>query len=242
RHITLGSRDLVAVFASPSPGNEKLVSNTINRLYERGCEVIYDRDQQIHVSGHASIEELKMMISMVRPRYFIPVHGEYRHLVRHAQLASDMDIPQKNIFVLQNGDALSITPKKATSKQGAVQAGGILVDGMALGEMQGSLLRERRDLSEDGLVALSIMLDRNWRIVSPPVIESIGFIHMSDARELRDEIRAVVEDTVKQLRSQKSNDLQLLETRLRSRVRALLKRYSKTYPVILPLISAAENE
>jgi len=242
RHITLGSRDLVAVFASPIPGNEKLVSNTINRLYERGCEVIYDRDQQVHVSGHASIEELKMMISMVRPRYFVPVHGEYRHLVRHAQLASEMDIPQKNIFVLQNGDALTITPKKATSKQGAVQAGGILVDGMALGEMQGSLLRERRDLSEDGLVALSIMLDRNWRIVSPPVIESIGFIHMSDARELRDEIRAVVEDTVKQLRSQKSGDLQLLETRLRSRVRALLKRYSKTYPVILPLISAAENE
>jgi ribonuclease J len=239
RFVNLGPGDVVAVFASPIPGNEKLVSRTINRLFECGCEVIYDRDQEVHVSGHAAREELKMMLSIVRPKYFVPMHGEYRHLVRHARLAQEMDIPVKNTFVLQNGDLLSINGTKAQAKRGEITSGAILVDGMALGEMQDSLMRERQEISEEGLVVISIALDRDLRLIAPPLIDSVGFIHMSDAGGLAKDLQDAVLEIVDQLHEGNAQDIDKVSNKIKNRARSLLKRFSRTPPVIKLMITRA---
>jgi ribonuclease J len=244
RHISLGPKDVVAVFATPVPGNEKLVSRTINRLFACGCEVIYDKDKNVHVSGHASLEELKMMFSMVRPKYFVPLHGEYRHLVRHGQLAKEMGMSQRNIHVMQNGDMLRITEKSAQVKRNAVPAGGRLVDGMALGEMQGSLLKERRDLSEDGILTLSFALDGKWEVLGEPQIESVGFIHMKDATGLRNELGKAVKDAVGKGRSSKK-DLEQLKSLITNRVKDVLRRHGvkgRSYPVIVPMVNVLDEK
>jgi ribonuclease J len=240
RFVNLGQGDVVAVFASPIPGNEKMVSRTINRLFECGCEVVYDRDQEVHVSGHAAREELKMMLSIVRPKYFVPMHGEYRHLVRHAKLAQEMDIPAKNTFVLQNGDVLSMSNTKAQVKRGAVTSGAVLVDGMALGEMQNSLLRERQEISEEGLVVISVSLDRNFRLLALPVIESVGFLHMEDAEDLGKELRKAVEDCFSQPFEGKAENIQKAGQRIKSRARNILRKYSRTPPMIRPIITVVD--
>jgi len=241
RFVNLGQGDVVAVFATPIPGNEKFVSRTINRLFECGCEVVYDRDQEIHVSGHAAREELKMMLSMVRPRYFVPMHGEYRHLVRHAKLAQEMDVPAKNTFVMQNGDVLSLSDSKAQVKKGAVTSGAVLVDGMALGEMQNSLLRERQEISEEGLVVISVAIDRDHRLLAPPVIESVGFLHMEDAEQLRKELQKNVEESFRPDAEGKRENTDKIELRIRSRARNVLRRYSRTPPLVKPVITIVEN-
>jgi ribonuclease J len=245
RHITLGPKDVVAVFATPIPGNEKLVSRTINRLFACGCEVIYDKDKNVHVSGHASLEELKMMFSMVRPKYFVPLHGEYRHLVRHGQLAREMGLPQRNIFVMQNGDMLRLTEKSAQVKRNAVPAGGRLVDGMALGEMQGSLLKERRDLSEDGILTFSVVLDRKWEVLGEPQVESVGFIHMKDAIGLRNELGKTVIEAVGKWRASKEKDVEHLKSLITNRVKDTLRRHGvkgRSYPVIIPMVTILEED
>ncbi|HOI80689.1 MAG: ribonuclease J [Thermovirgaceae bacterium] len=241
RFINLGPGDLVAVFASPIPGNERLVSRTINRLFECGCEVVYDRDQEVHVSGHAAREELKMMLSIVRPQYFVPLHGEYRHLVRHAKLAQEMDIPQKNTFVLQNGDVLSLNSSKAQVRRGAVPSGGILVDGMALGEMQNSLLKERQEISEEGIVIISLALDSEFRPVARPLIESVGFLHMDDAEELRGDLVLEIERALEKLPGRTGRDEDKIAQKIRSRARNVLRRYSRTPPVIRVQVMVVER-
>ncbi|HOP51784.1 MAG TPA: ribonuclease J [Synergistales bacterium] len=241
RFINLGPGDLVAVFASPIPGNERLVSRTINRLFECGCEVVYDRDQEVHVSGHAAREELKMMLSIVRPQYFVPLHGEYRHLVRHAKLAQEMDIPQKNTFVLQNGDVLSLNSSKVQVRRGAVPSGGILVDGMALGEMQNSLLKERQEISEEGIVIISLALDSEFRPVARPLIESVGFLHMDDAEELRGDLVLEIERALEKLPGRTGRDEDKIAQKIRSRARNVLRRYSRTPPVIRVQVMVVER-
>jgi len=244
RHITLDSKDVVAVFASPIPGNEKLVSKTINQLFSCGCDVVYDKDQQVHVSGHASREELKMMLSLVKPKYFVPVHGEYRHLVRHANVAQEMGIPKRNIFLMQNGDLLRLNMHKASLKRFAAPAEGVLVDGMAIGEMQGSLLKERKDLSEEGLMVISIVLDSKGRLMTEPVIETMGFIHIKDAVVLREEILKVVRISLERARGKRQGDKDYLTSILKSRIRESLKKLgvaARSSPVIMPLISFVER-
>lgn len=241
RFVNLGPGDLVAVFASPIPGNERLVSRTINRLFECGCEVVYDRDQEVHVSGHAAREELKMMLSIVRPKYFVPLHGEYRHLVRHAKLAQEMDIPQKNTFVLQNGDVLSLDGNKAQVRRGVVPSGGILVDGMVLGEMQNSLLKERLEISEEGVVVVSLVLDDEYRLAARPLIESIGFLHMDDAEQLRGDLTLEIENTLEKHTVRTGENEQRIAQKVRSRVRNVLKKHIRALPVIKVLVTIVER-
>jgi ribonuclease J len=236
-HIHLSEKDLVVVSATPIPGNEKLVSNTINRLFACGCNDIYEREKKIHVSGHASQEEQKMMFSMVKPKFFVPVHGEYRHLMRHKQLAEEMGISPRNVFLLQNGDVLRLEADKAQVK-GKVQSGGILVDGRVLGELEGSVLRERRDLSEDGLLAISVTLDAKGRLSGSVTIESRGFVHADMAGDLyRDVEKAVVKAVESMSRNNAKVDKDALSERIRARVRDLIRRYTRNYPMVLPLIS-----
>jgi len=241
RFINVGQGDLVAVFATPIPGNEKLVSRTINRLFECGCEVVYDRDQEVHVSGHAAREELKMMLSIVRPRYFVPLHGEYRHLVRHARLAQDMDIPQKNTFILQNGDVLSFSESRARVSRGAVVSGGILVDGMALGEMQNSLLKERQEISEEGIIMISLAVDQDLNLLAEPIIESVGFLHMSDAEDLRKELVSAIQGVLAGLPGGGRSDSDKIAHKIRGRIRSVLKRYSRNPPVIKLFVNIIES-
>ena len=236
RQIRLGPKDLVVISATPIPGNEKLVSRTVNLLFACGAEVVYDRSQAIHVSGHASKEELKIILSLVRPKCFAPVHGEYRHQVRHAQLARELGIPAKQTFVLGNGEVLKLADGKGQIA-GKVPSGSVLVDGVVLGESEGSLLRERRELAEDGLIALSLTVDEQFRLVSPVSIESRGFLHCQDARDLYREMEGAVRKALEPLAGHPETDPETVPTLIRRRLREVLGRYSRTYPTLIPLVS-----
>ena len=236
RVISLSDKDVVALFATPIPGNEKLVSGTVNRLFSCGCDVVYEKEQGIHVSGHAARDELRVMLNMTRPKFFVPVHGEYRHLVRHAQLARETGVAARNAFVLQNGDVLQLDGEKATVKD-RVQAGGIMVDGLALGELQGSILKERRELSEEGLVLVSIVLSGAGELLAPPSFESRGFLHLDDAAKLKDDLVASVEKAVLSLGGKAAADIDLLETKVKGRIRETLRRFGRSKPMITPVIT-----
>lgn len=231
--VKLGSKDVVALFANPIPGNEKLVSNTINRLFELGCEVLYGREAGLHVSGHASREELKMLLSMVKPKYFVPVHGEYRMQIRHSQLAEEVGIPGKNIFIMNNGDILSIARNSAGVKS-KVQAGAVLVDGMALGEKEGSILKERQELSENGVLVVSITLDKKGLLVGEPCFESYGQIHFKDAEGMRQEFSEAVRRALKR---EPSEDDELLKKQISLRCKELLRKYMRSASAVIPLIA-----
>lgn len=240
RFLNLGTKDLVVVNATPIPGNEKLVSSTINRLFACGCEVIYEQDREVHVSGHAAREELKLMLSMVRPKYFVPVHGEFRHQVRHAQLAEEIGVPGKNVFVLQVGEVLRITPDKAQVRD-SVPSGAILVDGIALGEMEGSLLKERRELSEEGVLAVSLVVDRAFRVKAGPTVESQGCVHFRDARELYRQIEGAVLAAAEAAAKKKDRSPEDIAQGIRSRVRGVMKGYARSTPVVVPLVTILEE-
>jgi ribonuclease J len=218
RQIRLGARDLVVISASPIPGNEKLVSNTVNRLFACGCEVIYEKSSAIHVSGHASKEEQKILLSVVKPKYFMPVHGEYRHLVRHGQLAKEMGIPAKNVFIMQNGDALMIEHDGRAKLGERVQSGAILVDGMMLGEFEGSLLRERKELSESGLITISIVLNADYQLIAPVQTDSRGCIYGLDRDNMSPDVGLSVERAIDAVRSG-SADREALPAEIRRRIR-----------------------
>ena len=193
RMIKLGAKDLVIISATPIPGNEKLVSHTVNRLFACGCEVIYERDNKIHVSGHASRDELTIMLSIVKPRFFVPLHGEYRHLVRHAQLAREMGVSPKNVFILQNGDVLKFKSSSKAQMDERVPSGAVLIDGIALGGFEGSILRERRELSENGVVVVSLTVDSQYRLLGPVQLQTRGSVFSSeDGDTFRQLERAVV--------------------------------------------------
>ncbi len=236
RYLNLGPKDLVVVNATPIPGNEKLVSHTINRLFIRGCEVIYEADKDVHVSGHASREELKIVLSMVRPKYFVPIHGEYRMLVRHAQLAEEVGVAPRNAFVLQAGDVLALSAAGARQKD-TVPSGAVLVDGMALGEMEGSLLRERHELSEDGVLMISLVVDRRFRLVAPPLMESQGTVHLQDARELGQDVENAVNAAVAQVAQSRDRSPEALVQQVRNRVRSAIRNHVRNTPVIVPLVT-----
>ncbi|MDR1966948.1 MAG: ribonuclease J [Synergistaceae bacterium] len=236
KQIRLGERDLVVISATPIPGNEKLVSNTVNRLFVAGCDVIYEREHAVHVSGHASREEQKILLNLVKPKYFMPVHGEYRHLVRHSQLAAEMGIPSKNIFVMQNGDVLEFDQNGKGMVGAKVHSGAVLVDGMMLGEFEGSLLRERKELSESGILAVSVVLDEEYRMVDELQIDSRGSIYGFDREHMRPDVELAVERALESVRSG-AVDRASLPAEIRKKIRESIGRNYRAYPGIIPLIS-----
>lgn len=173
--IRASKGDTIIISAVPIPGNEKLVYNTINKLFSKGAEVIYEADNHLHVSGHASVEELKMMLNLTRPKFFVPIHGENRHLIHHAELAEDLNINTDNTYVLNNGDVLEITDEGA-SVVGKVPADKILVDGSGVGHLEADILKDRHELSKDGVIFVSVTFNKDLQVVSTPVIRSKGFI------------------------------------------------------------------
>ncbi|MDR1021451.1 MAG: ribonuclease J [Synergistaceae bacterium] len=241
RQVRLGAKDLVVISATPIPGNEKLVSNTVNRLFACGCDVIYERSQAIHVSGHASREEQKILLSLVKPRYFMPVHGEYRHLVRHGQLARDMGIPMKNVFILQNGDTLLFEGEGQVRTGGRVQSGAILVDGMMLGEFEGSLLRDRKELSESGVLTLSVVTDDELRLIAPVRIESKGSVFAMDRDNMTPDMEQAVTKALDAARAG-AVERHLLTAEIRKRVREVMSRNFRANPAIIPMVITVDAD
>lgn len=167
--------DTIILSAAPIPGNEKLVSNTVNKLFAKGAEVLYQSHQCLHVSGHASVEELKLMLNITKPKFFVPVHGEHRHLKHHKDLAETLNIESENIFILNNGDVLEIT-KEYAEIIGKVPAGKILVDNSGIGHLEEEILVDRQNLSKDGVIFVSAAFDRELNLMAPPLLNSKGFI------------------------------------------------------------------
>ena len=247
--ITLGEHDAVFLLASVIPGNEKLVNSTINRLFSIGCEVIYEQNRQIHVSGHASSEELKIMLNLTRPQYFVPIHGEYRHLARHSQLAQEVGIPARNISIMSNGDVLTFTRPTGTSPKGSapklkgkVQSGAVLVDGHAVSGIKSDAMKERRELAEDGVLVVAAAIDNRGNLLAPVAIETQGVFISDDREKVFDEVRAVTERGIRECSMKRTFNTGDMSKVIRSRVRDVLRRRNSSYAVVIPVISVAGSD
>lgn len=236
RKIELQDDDLVILSATPIPGNEKTVFNVINKLSEAGAKVVYESLAEVHVSGHARQEELKLIHTLVKPKYFIPAHGEYRHLKSHAMLAKDLGMAEENIFIMENGQTLDLSKNKA--KFGApVTSGYLLVDGLGVGDVGNIVLRDRKHLSEDGLIVVVVTIKKdNGKIVAGPDIISRGFVYVRESEDLMDEAKKVVEDALRDCEKRQITDWSKLKTETRNALRSFLFHKIKRNPMILPII------
>jgi ribonuclease J len=236
KQISIKKGDMVVISSTPIPGNEKQVSGIINALLMQGANVIYESLYDVHVSGHACSEELKLMLGLVRPQFFMPVHGEYRHLKKHAQIANDLGIDQKNIFIMSNGQILELTDKTAKLK-GKVTSGRIFVDGFGVGDVGNIVLRDRKHLSEDGLFVVVLTIDPEYgRIVSGPDIISRGFIYVKESDVLMDGAKSVVKDVVDSIHIDLIKDWGYTKNAIKSALDAYLYEKTKRKPMILPII------
>ena len=242
KRIKVTADDLVIISALPIPGNEKLVTNTINNLFKQGAKVIYEAVSGVHVSGHASQEELKLIINLVKPKYFIPVHGEYRHLVQHAQIAADLGIPRENIYILNIGDILEITAEKARVA-GKVTAGNVLVDGLGVGDVGNIVLRERKQLAQDGIFIIVFTIDfEKFTLVTRPEIVSRGFVYMKESEELITESREKVSSIIDDYLQKCERDLNNLKNQIKEQISKYLYEKTKRRPMILPVICTIQEE
>lgn len=236
RKVEVTKDDLIIISASPIPGNEKSVSNVINELFKIGAEVIYKSLMDVHVSGHACKEELKLIMALVKPKYFIPVHGEHRHLVLHKRLAEEMGIPEKNSFVLSNGSILEIDNENAKIA-GTVQAGQVLVDGLGVGDVGNIVLRDRKHLAQDGLIIIVVTIDRETRaMVSKPDVISRGFVYVREAEQLIDGIKENAAGSVEESLSKRNIDWSTMKSNIKSGVAKYIYDRTKRNPMILPII------
>lgn len=228
RKVEITKNDLIIISATPIPGNEKAVSNVINELFKFGAEVIYKSLMDVHVSGHACQEELKMILALTKPKYFIPVHGEHRHLMIHAKLAEDMGI--KDTFVLENGSVLEIDGEKA-KKNGTVQAGKILVDGLGVGDVGNVVLRDRKLLAQDGLIIAVIAVSHETgEIVREPEIISRGFVYVRESEELMENIRRAARDGIDKCGRQRPLEWSLMKSSVKASISKYIFETNKTQP------------
>jgi len=236
KQIEIGAGDRVIISASPIPGNEKTVSKVINELFRKGAEVIYEKLAEVHVSGHACREELKLMLALTKPKYFMPIHGEYKHLRAHANLALRMGIPEKNIFIGETGRVFEITEKTA-KLAGVVPSGRVLIDGTSVGDVGAVVLRDRKHLSEDGLIVVVVTLSgEDGALVSGPEIVSRGFIYMKESEELLESMRKVVIATVNGCMDKKVTDWATIKSAIRTDLSGYLYSQTKRGPMIIPVI------
>ena len=236
RKVTITSNDLVIISANPIPGNEKYVSKVIDDLMQLGAEVIYSSLADIHVSGHACQEEQKLILSLLKPKFFMPVHGEYRQLVCHAETAKKIGIPNENIFMMTNGKTLEITSDMA--KFGAtVPSGKIMVDGLGVGDVGSIVLRDRQHLSQDGLIIIVVTMDtKTGEVISGPDVISRGFVYVRESENLMEEIKFVVKGTIASCEEAGTTDWSTMKSNLRDDLREYLFRKTKRNPMILPII------
>lgn len=234
--IAIKKGDMVILSSSPVPGNEKTVSNVVNKLFEKGADVIYSDIADIHVSGHACEEELKLMHSLIKPKFFVPVHGEYRHLKKHSNIAEKLGYDPENIFILANGNVLSLTANNAEILKEEVPSQAIYVDGLGVGDVGNIVIRDRKLLSESGLIIVVAAIDRaSGTICSGPDIISRGFVYVRENENLIEQARAIVTKTLDKCCEENIKDWNALKAAVRDDLRGFIYKQTKRSPVILPI-------
>lgn len=236
KQIEVGPGDKIIIAATPIPGNEKSVSRMINELFKRGAEVVYERMAEVHASGHACQEELKIVLALTKPKYFMPVHGEYRHLKAHAGIAQYMGIEPRHIFISEIGKVLEIG--KTTAKfNGVVPSGNILVDGLSVGDVGSVVLRDRKHLAQDGLIVIVVTLSgSDGSITAGPDIVTRGFVYVKEADELMEEMHQVAWNTMEKCYTEQITDWSTIKSMLKNDMGHFLYQKTKRSPMILPVI------
>ena len=236
RKISIVEGDTVIISANPIPGNEKTVSRVVNQLFKQGAEVIYESLAEVHVSGHACQEELKLMQTLVKPRFFIPVHGEYRHLKQHAELACKLGLPERNFVIAENGDVVEVA-RNYIKKNGTVTSGQVFVDGLGVGDVGHIVLRDRKHLSQDGILTVVVTIEKETStVIAGPDIISRGFVYVRESEGLMDEAREIVKNVLEECEEKKISDWATLKSNIREELREFLYEKTKRKPMILPII------
>jgi len=236
RKVAITPNDLVIISANPIPGNEKFVSKVVDDLMAIGAEVVYNALAEIHVSGHACKEEQKLMLSLVRPKYFIPVHGEYRQLMAHADTAKKLGIPNENIFITKNGKVLELSEESA-GFTGVVTAGRVLVDGLGVGDVGNIVLKDRQKLSQDGLIIVVLTLDSaTGTVIAGPDVISRGFVYVRESENLMEEIKKVLRKKVQECEDRRIKEWNIIKAILKDELHEYIYKKTKRDPMILPII------
>lgn len=236
RKVFVGPNDYVIISATPIPGNEKTVSRVVNELMKLGAEVVYEKMYDVHVSGHACREELKLMLGIVKPQYFVPVHGEQKHLLKHAELAQSVGIPSSNIVIADNGVLLEVS-EKHIKKIGTVPAGKVFVDGYGVGDVGSVVLRDRKHLAEDGIIIVVATLDSvSGELISGPDVVSRGFVFVKENEALIDEAKSTAYNAIMRCFDRNITDWGTIKSRVRDEVSRLMYEKTKRSPMILPIL------
>ncbi len=235
KKVEITSNDLVIISATPIPGNEKFVSKVVDDLMKIGAEVVYSSLADVHVSGHACQEEQKLLISLVKPKYFIPVHGEYRQLIAHSETAKMVGVEPQNIFMLTNGRILELGEDTA-KLTGTVPFGKIMVDGLGVGDVGNIVLRDRQHLSQDGLIIIVLTMDSTGEVIAGPDVISRGFVYVRESENLMDDVKRVVRDEIRKCGEKHIKDWATIKSALKDNLRDYVYQKTKRNPMILPII------
>ena len=236
RQFSIGPNDFIIISATPIPGNEKMVTKVVNGLLKQGADVIYESMYDVHVSGHACQEELKLMLNLVKPQYFIPVHGEYKHLRKHAMLAEGAGIPKENIIMANTGEVLRIDRKGITVEE-SITSGQVLVDGYGVGDVGSVVLRDRRHLSQDGIVVVVFTVDGySDQLLSGPDIISRGFVYVKESEALISEARMAARRVIEKYEHYDYKDWSVIKSKIRDQVSNVLYKKTKRSPMVLPIV------
>jgi len=236
KKVSLTANDLVIISATPIPGNEKFIGKVIDDMMKIGVEVIYSSLMDVHVSGHACQEEQKLMIALAKPKYFIPVHGEYRHLMAHSDTARQLGYNSNNIFILQNGKVLELNPDEAKFT-GNVPVGKVMVDGLGVGDVGNIVLRDRQHLSSDGLIIIVLTMDSNsGEVVAGPDVISRGFVYVRESENLMDEVKQMLTELVSNYTNGERRDWSSIKNIIKENLRTYIYQKTKRNPMILPII------
>lgn len=236
KKVNITKGDMVIISATPIPGNEKLVSKVVNQLFKKGAEVIYEALADVHVSGHACQEELKLVHTLVKPKFFIPVHGEYRHLKQHGELAMKLGLPEKNIYLGDNGDVIEVS-RDSIRKAGTVVSGQVFVDGLGVGDVGNIVLRDRKHLSQDGILTVVVTIEKeSGLVIAGPDIISRGFVYVRESEDLMDQARELVRAALKECEEKHITEWPTIKANIREVLRVYLYEKTKRRPMILPII------
>ena len=235
KKVEITPNDLVIISATPIPGNEKFVSKVIDDLMKIGAEVVYSALEDVHVSGHACQEEQKLILSLVRPKFFLPVHGEYRQLIAHIETAKKVGIDAKNTFILTNGRVMELTQNEARLT-GTVPSGRILVDGLGVGDVGNIVLRDRQHLSQDGLIVIVLTMDGEGEVVAGPDVISRGFVYVRESENLMDDVKKVIREEIAKCEEKHIKEWSVIKSTLKDSLRDYIYQKTKRNPMILPII------
>ncbi|MBU5225649.1 ribonuclease J [Clostridium senegalense] len=236
KKVNIQEGDTVIISATPIPGNEKLVSKVINQLFKKGADVIYEALADVHVSGHACQEELKLMHTLVKPKFFIPAHGEYRHLKQHGELAVKLGMPERNVYLGENGDVIELS-RDSIRKVSSVTSGQVFVDGLGVGDVGNIVLRDRKHLSQDGILTVVVTIEKDTcTVIAGPDIISRGFVYVRESEDLMDGARELVKQVLKECEENKIKEWPTIKGNIREVLRGYLYEKTKRRPMILPII------